>query len=47
MIGKPPGKPIQVNIDNALQQQGVKGEQEVMKNQVANMFQEANFFNGF
>ena len=49
MIGKPPGQPMNVNIDDYMAQQGqpIVNPQDAMKAQVANMFQEANFFGNF
>lgn len=45
MIGKPPGNPINVNPDQVLQEQGfMTNNQDQLKMQVVNMFQEANFF---
>jgi hypothetical protein len=48
MIGKPPGEPLKVNIDEVMENKyGVQNTEDAMKNQVANMFKEANFFGDF
>ena len=47
MIGKPPGKPIVVDVDNAMEKQGIVNPQQAMQQQVTEMFKDANFFGDF
>ena len=44
MIGKPPGNPIQANIDQMMENKGATNPEDGLKMQVVNMFQQANFF---
>ena len=47
MIGKPPGKPIVVDVDNVMEKEGMVNPQQVVQQQVTDMFKNANFFGDF